>query len=411
MVAHARRSGRHGDRALDAAERPDDRARARAARRHRHHLREPPQRHRRRRRALPEGRQCRDPARRLGELPLEPRAIHACLRRGAARGRPARAPRSSSCRPPTAPPSARCSPGSTARSTSSCRAAARAWSRACRTRRACRCSRISRASATSTSTRPPTLDMATSDRAQRQDAPHRRLRRDRDAAGRPRRRADAPRRRWSPTLIEAGCEFRGDDATRAADPRGQAGQRAGLVAPNISTPSSRSRWSTASTAPSPISSATARTTPRRSSPRTQAAARALPRRDRSRHRAAQRLDAVRRRRRIRLRRRDRHRHRPLPCARPGRASSSSPPSNTSCAAPGRPGRERRAHAMVSLPAAQAGRSATGRPASRASRMTLDRHHSLPYGRGLSARHPMAHLPPHAPGMRIGLFGGTLRPAA
>ena len=36
------------------------------------------------------------------------------------------------------------------------------------------------------------------DRAQRQDAPHRRLRRGRDAAGRSRRRGDASRRRWSP---------------------------------------------------------------------------------------------------------------------------------------------------------------------------------------------------------------------
>ena len=48
----------------------DDRARRDAARRHRGHLREPPQRHGRCRRAVPQGRQRRDPARRLGQLPL-----------------------------------------------------------------------------------------------------------------------------------------------------------------------------------------------------------------------------------------------------------------------------------------------------------------------------------------------------
>ena len=103
--ARARRSGRRGDRALDAAERHDHRARARAARRHRHHLREPPQRHRRRRRAVPEGRQCRDPARRLRQstartAPSTPRWSKACARPACRR------PRSSSCRRATAPPSA-----------------------------------------------------------------------------------------------------------------------------------------------------------------------------------------------------------------------------------------------------------------------------------------------------------------
>ena len=64
----ARRSGRAGDRPLAAAERPRHRARARAARRRRHHLRVAAQRHRRCRRAVPEGGQRGDPARRLGEL-------------------------------------------------------------------------------------------------------------------------------------------------------------------------------------------------------------------------------------------------------------------------------------------------------------------------------------------------------
>ena len=70
-----------GDRSwpMDAAQRPRHRARARAARRHRHHLREPAQRHRRCRRALPQGRQRRDPARRLGELPfVRARSSPAC---------------------------------------------------------------------------------------------------------------------------------------------------------------------------------------------------------------------------------------------------------------------------------------------------------------------------------------------
>ena len=45
-------------------------------------------------------------------------------------------------------------------STSSCRAAARGWSRACRTRRACPCSRISTGSTTASSTPPPMPAMA-----------------------------------------------------------------------------------------------------------------------------------------------------------------------------------------------------------------------------------------------------------
>ena len=64
---------RRRHRSLDAAQRPAHRARARAARRHRHHLREPSERHRRCRRAVPEIRQRGDSARRLGERELEPR--------------------------------------------------------------------------------------------------------------------------------------------------------------------------------------------------------------------------------------------------------------------------------------------------------------------------------------------------
>ena len=82
--ARAARSGRRGHRILDAAERHDDRARARAARRHRHHLREPPERDRRRRRAVPEGRQRRDPARRLRQPSLGARHPRRARRRACA---------------------------------------------------------------------------------------------------------------------------------------------------------------------------------------------------------------------------------------------------------------------------------------------------------------------------------------
>ena len=65
-------------------------------------------------------------------------------------------------------------------------------------------------------------------RAQRQDAPHRRLRRGRDAAGGPRLRAThlAP---LVAALLAAGCEVRGDETALRADRAGQAGHRAGLV--------------------------------------------------------------------------------------------------------------------------------------------------------------------------------------
>ena len=72
-------------------------------------------------------------------------------------------------------------------------------------------------------------------------------------------------------LLEAGCEVRGDAQTRAVDPRGR--RRAKKTGrPNISTPSSPSRSSTAWTLRSSTSNATARITPTRSSPKTGAAA-------------------------------------------------------------------------------------------------------------------------------------------
>ena len=92
------------------------RARARAARRHRHHLREPSQRDGRRRRA---GLKAGNAAiLRAGSESLNSAlAIHAALVAGleVAPGCPRR--RSSSCRRPTAPPSATCWRASTAPST------------------------------------------------------------------------------------------------------------------------------------------------------------------------------------------------------------------------------------------------------------------------------------------------------
>ena len=106
-VAALRRSGRPGDGLVDAAERLADFARARAARRDRHHLRVAPQRDGRRRRALPQIGQRRDPAQRVGELPhLARHRQHS--ERGRGRGGPAAQRPSSSCRRSIARRSASC---------------------------------------------------------------------------------------------------------------------------------------------------------------------------------------------------------------------------------------------------------------------------------------------------------------
>ena len=101
----AQGSGRHGHGVMAAPQRHAHRARARAARRRRRDLREPAQRDRRCRRALPQGRQRGDPARRFRKLPH--RARHPCrpgrrpVGRGTAGGRDLR-----SCRRGSALPSA-----------------------------------------------------------------------------------------------------------------------------------------------------------------------------------------------------------------------------------------------------------------------------------------------------------------
>ena len=118
-------------------------------------------------------------------------------------------------------------------------------------------------------------------------------------------------------LLDAGCEVRGDDATRKTDARVK--------------PASEEDWSTeyldsiiAARVVDGIDDAIAHIERYGSHHtefdhhRRQRRGGEIPARGRFRHRAAQRLDPVRRRRRVRLRRRDRHRHRPLPRARAGR---------------------------------------------------------------------------------------------
>ena len=89
------RSGRHGARAIGRGRTGSIfAARARAARRHRHHLRKPPERNGGRRRAVPESGQRGDPARRLGKpstprAPSRPACGEGLARRRAARGRDA----------------------------------------------------------------------------------------------------------------------------------------------------------------------------------------------------------------------------------------------------------------------------------------------------------------------------------
>ena len=289
-----------------------------AARRHRRHLREPAQRHGRCRRALPQGRQRRDPARRLRQPPH---------RHGHRR--------------------APCAPGSTRPGLPADADPARADPRPRRRRRRCspgldgcidvivpRGGRglVERVQAEARVPVFAHLDgichvyvaaggrprHGAHRRAQQQDAPHRHLRRRRDAAGRPRLRRRPISRPSSRALLEAGCAVRGDAAVQAVDrPRRRRPPRP-IGAPSISTRSSRCGWSTGSTRRSRISRPTARTTPTRSSPTTRPRPTRFLAEVDSAIVAPQRLDPVRRWRRVRLRRRDRHRDRPHACARPGR---------------------------------------------------------------------------------------------
>ena len=233
--------------------------------RHRRDLREPPERDGGCGRAVPQGRQRRDPARRLGKLSLRTR--HPCgvgrgpARRRSARGRdPARAdarpcrrrndargPRRQSRRDRATRrqgPGRPCAGGG---ARSGVRASRRRGARLCRQGRRPR--------------------HGEGNRAQREDPPHRRLRRRRNAAHRSRRRtgdAQAACRRCSSTPA-ARCAAMPTcrKPTAAQKLRARTTGR-----PSISTRSLRRKSSTVSTPRSRTSSATARTTPTRSLPPT-----------------------------------------------------------------------------------------------------------------------------------------------
>ncbi len=198
------------------------------------------------------------------------RASPPAMRRRARSPPACRARRSSSCRRGTAPRWARCSPG-LGGSRRRRRAARRQEPRRAGAERGARAGlrAISKATAMSTSMTRRTSTWRRQHPAQRQAAPHRRLRRGRDPAGRPGLRRLPI---WPPLVTacccDAGCAVRGDDGVHGADPRVAAGDRRGLV-DRISRPrSSRRRWWTGSTRRSSMSSATARTIPMPSSPRT-----------------------------------------------------------------------------------------------------------------------------------------------
>ena len=153
-------------------------------------------------------------------------------------------------------------------------------------------------------------------RPQRQDAPHRHLRRRRDAARRPR----AARRRTSARSC-ATCWMR--VARCAVMPQCRRSTRACVRrrrrtgTPSTWTRSSpRAWWTGVDAAIAHIARyGSAHTESHRHRERRHR--RALPAAGRQRHRAAQRLDAVRGRRRVRHGRGDRHLHRPLPRPRSG----------------------------------------------------------------------------------------------
>ena len=300
-------------------------------------------------------------------------AIAAAMRRGSCRAPACRPTRSSSCRPATAPPSARCSPGSTATSTSSCRAAARASSPASRRRRGCRSSRISKASATSMSTPPPTSTWrSASCSTPRCAAP---------ASAAPPRRCSSTARCAATHLAAARRRRCSRPAARCAatPPRGRPTRASRRQPRRIG----RAEYLDAIIAVRVVDGLDAAIDHIETygSHHTDAIVTdgrggggALPRRGRFGDRPAQRLDPVRRRRRVRLRRRDRHRHRPH--ARP------------------RPGRRRAAH-LLQVPGPR-------RRPDAAVRVARSDPLCLPES-------GITRLPPHPPGLRIGLFGGSFNP--
>ena len=185
------RSDRHRARRVDPAQRAAHPAAPGAARRDRHHLREQAERYRRCGSAMPEVRQCGDFARRLGECAVERRhprvSDRGIERRGSAKhGHPAGADHG--------PRRRRLHAGRDGGVHRRDRAAGRQESHRTGSERGSRSGhRASRG-------RLPRIRRARGEsrdgarhRAERQDAPHRRLRCGGDAAGRPRLRGHPPR--------------------------------------------------------------------------------------------------------------------------------------------------------------------------------------------------------------------------
>ena len=205
-------------------------------------------------------------------------------------------------------------------------------------------------------------------------------------------------------LLDAGCEIRGDAAVQAVDRRVK--------------PASEADWGTeyldAIITAGVVDGVDARdrayralrlASHRRDRDRRQDGGGEVLARSRFGDRAAQRLDAVRRRRRVRLWRRDRHRHRPTARARSGRRRTTDDFQI--------PHTRQRADAAMIVRGHAADRCGAGggRCVGRGLFLKAMNWELVP-ARQVAARpgrRGCIVLPPHAPGMRIGLFGGTFDP--
>ncbi len=200
------------------------------------------------------------------------------------------------------------------------------------------------------------------------------------SAARPRRLLidkAAPEKTYKPAieaLLDAGCEVRGDAALQKLDPRIKPASEEDFGKEFLDAIIAAKVVDGVDGAMNHIEKFGSHHTDAIIT-QDKAGGRALPERSRFRDRAAQCLDAIRRWRRIRLRRGDRHRHRPHACARAGR---------------------RRAAHLVQISRARqrANPAVNDQP-----RRTLVK----------SVTKPRITLPPHGPGMRIGLLGGSFNP--
>ena len=152
------------------------------------------------------------------------------------------------------------------------------------------------------------IDIARADRRQRQDAAHRRLRRDRVPARSTRTRTSDFLTPLVKALLDAGCEVRGDAATQKADPRVEAGAPDDYGKEFLEPIIAVKIVDGVDEAIDHIARYGSQHTDAIITEDEATAERFLDRVD-SAIVLRQRLDAVRRRRRIRLRRRDRHRDR------------------------------------------------------------------------------------------------------